>query len=167
MNRSWGCSDVVLKFDFSDSRTLSGVVSIEVPGPPHQTTPGMGWDFRGHTPRYRSNQSGFYPSLSMKEAGHLIISGGIGLALGGWRTGASLVAGLIHWRTHNPNEDNLWFQLDDIANPPEVAGPADSLTSAGKPLPLEQVAVPWTYYSTQVPLLEHRIGARRNFKRRV
>jgi len=92
--------------------------------------------------------------LDLTEVGHLVASGAVGLALGGLRTGASLVTGFIHWRVHSA-EDSVFHRLQDIVedsssetgskiqvplipNTSGGGGPGESLTSTDTPLTVSE-----------------------------
>ena len=85
-----------------------------------QMGPGGGWNFRSPPVQYVGGQK----PLSLEEAGHFLASAGLGLALGGLRTGGSFVSGLLHWRMHHAESDqsSIWFRLDDAVNSPPGGG---------------------------------------------
>ena len=85
-----------------------------------QMGPGGGWNFRSPPVQYVGGQK----PLSLEEAGHFLASAGLGLALGGLRTGGSFVSGLLHWRMHHAESDqsSIWFRLDEAVNPPGGGG---------------------------------------------
>jgi len=82
--------------------------------------PGGNWNFGSPLVQYMGGQK----PLSLEEAGHFLASAGLGLVLGGLRTGGSIVSGFLHWRLHHheTNQDSVWHQLDHVVNPSPGGG---------------------------------------------
>jgi len=85
-----------------------------------QMGPGGNWNFGSPLVQYMGGQK----PLSLEEAGHFLASAGLGLVLGGLRTGGSIVSGFLHWRLHHheTNQDSVWHQLDHVVNPSPGGG---------------------------------------------
>lgn len=98
-----------------------------------QMGPGGGWNFGSPPVQYMGGQK----PLSLEEVGHFMASAGLGLALGGLRTGASLVTGFLHWRMHKAESDqsSIWFRLDDAVNPPSGGGGPTGIPNLHRPPP--------------------------------
>jgi len=96
-----------------------------------QMGPGGGGNFGSPPVQYVGGQK----PLSLEEAGHFLASAGLGLALGGLRTGGSFVSGLLHWRMHHAESDqsSIWFRLDDAVNPPGGGGGPAGIPNLHRP----------------------------------